>query len=347
MSISKENLGVRFSIIVPIYNAERYLRECIHSILNQTFLNFELLLVIDGATDNSLDICKSFCDSRITIIIKDNGGVNSARRTGCLYAKGEYIVLVDSDDFVDINYLEHANALIDKFSPDILCFGFNEFKDERSTIKHINFAKSGYYFGESFYNIKSSFIYDKDRPGFNWGSLMFSLWSKIFKRDIYVNAQKCVPDNIWLGEDMMCMAVALNESQSLYVSDNCHYFYRTVENSITRTFNEKKLLNFNDLSAELLKLGFIAEKSISVNAFIALHYQLADVFLSSSSIKNFVQRAKKTLKYNSLWNCATSYKPKKLSLKEKILYSIIKNRFFTIFYLLQKFNKKNINKKNK
>ena len=92
----------RISIIVPVYNVENYLVKCIESILNQSFKNFELILVNDGSNDNSLNICKKYIeiDNRIKLISQINKGLSAARNTGLRYAKGNYICFIDSDDFV-------------------------------------------------------------------------------------------------------------------------------------------------------------------------------------------------------------------------------------------------------
>lgn len=96
------------SIIIPIYNSEKYIAECLQSILQQTYHNFELILVDDGSTDSSYSICKSYekSDSRIHLVSKRNGGVSSARNLGLEFAKGKYIAFIDSDDYIAPNYLE-------------------------------------------------------------------------------------------------------------------------------------------------------------------------------------------------------------------------------------------------
>ena len=96
------------SVIIPIYNCEKYLNECISSVLGQTYKDFELILVDDGSTDNSLNICYEFAkkDSRIIVIHQENGGVSSARNKGLKNAKGEFITFVDSDDYVENDWLK-------------------------------------------------------------------------------------------------------------------------------------------------------------------------------------------------------------------------------------------------
>lgn len=112
------------SVIVPIYNTSKYLSKCIDSIINQTYKNLEIILVNDGSTDNSLDICNKYklIDSRIIIINKDNGGLSSAKNIGLDNHKGRYIAFIDSDDYVDNNFIgELYNNLISTNSDISLC----------------------------------------------------------------------------------------------------------------------------------------------------------------------------------------------------------------------------------
>ena len=106
----------KISVVVPIYNVEKYLEKCIKSILNQTYNNLEIILVNDGSTDNCLNICKKFekIDKRIFVINKENGGLSEARNYGIDKATGKYITFVDSDDYIDEDYLEflYKNLII-------------------------------------------------------------------------------------------------------------------------------------------------------------------------------------------------------------------------------------------
>ena len=112
------------SIIVPIYNAEQFLRECIDSILSQNYSNIEIILVNDGSRDGSLNICQSYDDSRIVLIDKENAGVSSARNAGLKVAKGEYIAFIDADDTLPVNALSLLLESLERYQVDLVVGSF-------------------------------------------------------------------------------------------------------------------------------------------------------------------------------------------------------------------------------
>ena len=111
----------KISVIVPVYNVKLYLHKCVDSILNQTYQNIEVLLIDDGSTDGSSDICDSYTekDSRIKVVHKKNGGLSSARNTGLDMATGEYILFVDSDDYIDIEMIRRLYDALVKTGADM------------------------------------------------------------------------------------------------------------------------------------------------------------------------------------------------------------------------------------
>lgn len=123
------------SIIVPIYNVEQYISKCIESILAQTYRDFELILVDDGSTDMCGKICDEYAkqDSRVHVIHQENKGVSAARNAGISLAKGEYIMFVDSDDFITENMLEKMHDCIAESGSDIAICGINNFLDGAET----------------------------------------------------------------------------------------------------------------------------------------------------------------------------------------------------------------------
>lgn len=122
------------SVIVPVFQAERYIDICVNSILSQTYRNIEVILVDDGSTDQSVSKCDEYCiiDSRVTVIHKKNGGVASARNTGLLKSSGEYIMFVDSDDWIEESMIEELLEIARREEADIVECGFVQCKDGRS-----------------------------------------------------------------------------------------------------------------------------------------------------------------------------------------------------------------------
>ena len=116
----------KISVIVPVYNAEKYLSRCIDSILNQTYKNFELILINDGSKDNSIEILRKYenIDDRIKVIDNSNNGVSKTRNIGVRLAEGEYIQFIDSDDFIDKNMFEYAINVMEQENADLVMTGF-------------------------------------------------------------------------------------------------------------------------------------------------------------------------------------------------------------------------------
>lgn len=119
--------SIIFSIIVPVFNNDKYLEICLNSILNQTYTNFEIICINDGSNDKSGEICDRFSvkDSRVKVIHQENKGVSSVRNLGVSISKGNYICFVDSDDYIDSNLLEDLNNVIKEKKSDIIMFGWN------------------------------------------------------------------------------------------------------------------------------------------------------------------------------------------------------------------------------
>lgn len=120
------------SVIVPVYNAEHFIEKCIHSILNQSYKNIELILVNDGSTDNSVKICDSFAkiDNRIKLIHQANSGPSVARNNGIYNAKGKYIQFIDADDYIEENMIETLVNEMEKGLDIVICGYKRIFKEE-------------------------------------------------------------------------------------------------------------------------------------------------------------------------------------------------------------------------
>jgi glycosyltransferase involved in cell wall biosynthesis len=179
---------IRFSVIIPLFNKEKSIRSTIESVLNQTYPNFELVLVNDGSTDNSLIAASSFNDTRIKILNKDNGGVSSARNRGIELSQNQYIVFLDADDLWLPYCLEEFCILINKFrEAQVFCTNYN------MTGKNLKGSERRYYIEDYFYT--SAYYMAK------WSIPIIITGCITIKRDIFIEVGY-FNQNISHGEDI-------------------------------------------------------------------------------------------------------------------------------------------------
>lgn len=230
---------VKISVIVPIYRIEKYLPECIDSLLNQSFLDFELLLVNDGSPDKCPKICDDYAekDSRVKVIHKENGGLLSARKAGLENAKGKYIAFVDGDDWVDKFYLDTLFKLADANDADLVVTGqFREFDGKIETIK----PKEAGVYNEK--EIKSYIIPNAIYNGrFCEHGISTYVWNKLYKRELLYKILMDVPNEIIMGEDAAITYSYLSMSKSLVISRIPLYYYRQRHDSIVKSLENPKI----------------------------------------------------------------------------------------------------------
>lgn len=224
----------KLSVILPVYNVEKYLERCLDSILNQTFKDFELLIVNDGSPDNSHLICDSYAknDLRIKNFKKSNGGLSSARNYGINLAKGEYISFVDSDDYLDENMFQYLIAALLKSEASIsICGRKNVYPDGR--IKAVNL------FGKNTVLSKQSAIelLIKDE------SINSFAWNKIYRRELFEDIR--FPEGR-VYEDIAVMFKIFNKANRVVHIKESLYFYLHNSESISRG-SGKELIIAKDL----------------------------------------------------------------------------------------------------
>lgn len=200
------------SIIVPVYNTEKYLHRCIDSILAQTFTNFELLLIDDGSKDNSGKICDEYAakDSRVRVFHKENGGVSSARNLGLDNVQGEWITFVDSDDWITKDAIEYFQTSHDE---DIIINPYIEFYEGKSYLKESCPVKI------SSKQQKNAFLKDYLHTG-----ILTTVCSKIYKRSIIGGSR--FNNDIIVGEDTLFFLNIILKTNNIRVLQEPYYFYR-------------------------------------------------------------------------------------------------------------------------
>lgn len=237
-----------FSIIIPIYNSEKYVEACLESITNQTFSDFEVVLVNDGSTDASRDICSEFCrrDSRFQIYDKNNGGQFSARKMGIEHAKGKYIVPVDSDDLIRTDALQLLYDFLNKKSVDILIFCGS---------KDINYEKAIYSLkynnGEVFSEEKKKELYSYILSKNSLNSFCMKAYNRALLQSVAWDEETIA--KLRNGEDMMQLLPVLTKADSVGYSKEILYYYRPNQNSASHRYNPNVYESRKIIYDELLK----------------------------------------------------------------------------------------------
>lgn len=215
----------KVSVIIPVYNTEDYLKECLSSVLNQTFDDFEVICVNDGSTDSSLQILESYCDSGIKIIDQENRGLGAARNAALKQCNGEYVLFLDSDDYLDENALQELYQLASQKSLDLLMYKLINFNNE--TLKQ---SKYRYFEMEFLDEIVGDNV-------FNWHDVKDRIFdmavtapAKLFKRDLIKDLK--FPENL-IFEDTPFFYNVIFRAQRVYFYDNHLYHRRVRKESIT------------------------------------------------------------------------------------------------------------------
>ena len=225
-----DNSGKLVSVIVPIYKVEEYLRECLDSIIGQTYKNLEIILVDDGSPDRCGEICEEYArnDSRITVYHKENGGLSDARNYGIARAHGEFLTFVDSDDVIKANFVETLLRLIHKYDADVSASSYVTFTKMPDWSKS---SQAGDYFLLS---------HDTMREILYQGKIDHSAWGKIYSRDVWGDTE--YPKGIYY-EDAATTYKVVFRSRRIALTDEKLYGYRMRQDSIMKATISPKMLH--------------------------------------------------------------------------------------------------------
>lgn len=263
----------RITVIIPVYNVEKYLRDCLDSVLNQTMPNWEAVCVNDGSTDGSAAILKEYAgkDERFRIITQSNKGLSSARNTGLDAANGEYVLFLDSDDWLESDALQTLADHLD--GEDLVCFSGRRFFEETGAYHPADsLAERVYSTGMEYYNENALLHRD-----FAFVCAVL----KLYKGSFLVEHGLRFKEGIF-HEDNLFTPQACYYAHRVKVIDKCLYNYRVRPHSITTTADTKRLVDMLDVANELAlffipKSGF--DKTVVYRA-ITHHYQV--VFVDAS-----------------------------------------------------------------
>lgn len=247
------------SVIVPVFNVNKYLHKCLDSILAQTYQNYEIILVDDGSTDGSAAICDAYKENhgRITVRHKANGGLISARKCGIAKASGEYICFVDADDWVEPQMIEELMQMNKRYQAEMIAFGCVE--DYGSFSKTLyNSIPNGFYDSEWMKSNRTKLFAQENY--FSW-VLLPHLWNKLIHRKLLQSVLNNVPEDISFGEDVANVFPCLQRTDSLLVVNYPYYHYVQRKGSIVNSREELSMSNFQGLYKTLLS-SFCNDESL-------------------------------------------------------------------------------------
>ena len=322
----------KISIIVPIYNTEKYLDKSIQSLINQTFKDIEIILVNDGSTDNSRNICEYFKikDKRIKVINKENGGPGSARNKGIEIANGEYIAFMDSDDYVEVDMYETMYNRINEYNCDIVVCQVN-MVDEQGNIVLAKDNK----------NVNGNIEHGEDAIK---RYLKYGRWGpcdKLYKRELFENVNFI--EGITCEEDNIVIIPILSKATKIVTIDN--YFYNYVIRHNSTTNSKFSIKNFDSI--------YVWESVLEQSRYMGddiLNLAEARLFRAYVHLINGVIK-NKAYDFNDEINIIIDklkteykkiYKNNQLNIIYKIIgYMIIKNlplyeKIFTLFLYIRK-----------
>lgn len=327
-----------FSVVVPIYNIEKYLEKCIESIINQSFKDIEIILVNDGSKDRCYEICDDYVlkDRRVKVIHKENGGLVSARKAGAKIATGKYIACVDGDDWIELDYFEKFYKVIEGCNPDIVCLGTILVYENKKIFKPLP--------GEGYYdrNRLSKEIFPILIENEYGESFNTNLCGKVIKKEIYLLNQEKINDKITIGEDAACLKPCIYEANSIFILRDCLYNYRQNQSSMTKVL---KPFPWNNIKL----IGKHYEENIPMNKenFEEQNYRsivhclfnvIESQFNEDISYKKIKLKIKDHLKEKYYINAIQKCKFKKYT-KGYFAHCSIKYRLFFIIYLYNRFKR--------
>lgn len=340
---------VKVSIIVPVYNVEKYLLRCMDSLMNQTLRDIEIILVDDGSPDSCPKMCDNLAiaDSRIKVIHKKNGGLGFARNSGLEIANGEFVAFVDSDDYVDLNMYETLYSQAIKHNLDTLFCGFNNV-DSKNNIHPVSEVNSLKIFDSS--KKIQNFLLDMIGTEPNCQvdrKYQMSVWHAIYSRNsIENNNIRFCSEKEFISEDIIFHIDYLQKANKIGIIPDAMYYYcdNADSSSLTKTFRGDRFERYVILYKEICSRLSYLDINNRANRFLigytrTLIFHLADYKITLNK-KNEIL---KSISDNDVWELICSkYDYKKLPFYQKLIFYILQKRL-TYILIFFSFIKKNRN----
>lgn len=332
--MSDNEILSKISIIVPVYNAGKTLKECVNSIIGQSYHAWELWLIDDGSGDLSGEMCDKFSalDSRIHVVHKENGGVSAARNTGLDNAEGEYVLFVDSDDYLELNALERLVNSAKGTGADIVMFGFYYHFKETNMIKKNVISREFVGNNEDFVSEMFNEVFEKE--------LLNPPWNKLVRRELLLKNSICFMSDFSICEDMIFTVDSLQACCDMVFLEDAlyHYIYKREDNLVNRfhpNYHDalqvyvgkvKQYLARNN-GSERLQDGIC---TFYVNQMIA--YLKKMYMVSGYEKEREYDELKRICEEKDFRSMVEKYNPR--SIKKRIVISCIKHKRYRLLHVL-------------
>lgn len=328
----------KVSIIVPIYNVEKYLRRCVDSLVNQTLKDIEIILVDDESPDNCPLLCNNLKKANpiFKVVHKKNGGLGYARNSGLEQAKGDFVAFVDSDDFVSLEMYNKLYEFAVANNCDAVFCGYNYYIDDKHIIKKQENEECILYGGETGIN-RVLFDMVGSEPSYKSDvRILSSVWKGIYRRElIEKNNLRFVSERVYIAEDIIFHIDFIPLCKCIGFVPDCFYYYCDNGTSLTRTLKidrfDKELFLFETIKQKLLEHGYsLFEFEERLQRYLLLKLRVCIMqfvknrkVIGDSSLYGIIH---KMLNNPEVERLLSTYNFIKLPLKHKLFYLLLKSK---------------------
>lgn len=327
---------MKFSILVPVYNVEKYLPECLESIENQTYRDFEVILVDDGSNDRSGEICDQFKErttTNTTVLHKENQGLISARRIGINNAKGEYCIFCDSDDFLETTTLDEINQVIEKCGADLIIYNANSVDEGTKTPFFEHVLKEGIVSDKSL-------IYDE----FLLSYRLNAIWMKAVKRMI-IDVDKDYSEfySCNYGEDLLQSVPIVKKAEKVYYLDRRLYNYRNSSGMMSH-YHPNYYWSYKKVNSEIRKyledenIGNLEQKA-AYHILVAAYGAVTQLKYAENMDKQGLEEIRNDRNFQQAYKLVVDSSVVKFSLKQKLILKLLNEKKYRLIWLLLRFRK--------
>lgn len=332
------------TVVVPIYNVEKYLNVCLESIVNQTYRNLEIILVDDGSPDSCPQICDEWAqkDARIRVIHKENQGLGMARNTGIEHANGEYICFIDSDDYFDVHTIQKAYEKAEQYRADVVMYGTKDCDESGNvTAVYVPSTEKNIFADDQVRNEFLPDLIDGSMKQSKNKSLPFSAWSCLFSMHLFQkNGLRFVSERVIISEDSYSLLKLYNYVRSVYVINEALYYHRRNNASLSLSFRKDRFERTKDFAQKSFKLagecgyGKMVHDRICGLFFNFTIDAMKHIVMSAETFKFKIIHIRTIIKDDFLRACLKKCRYDNTQIPKCMLKSVILARLPVVTYIL-------------